>query len=134
VLSDLVYGTMSTNFYTGRSVTMVAWLKRIGGWIAIGLILAGAWWFLFRAHAKHESAASKEKELAPIPVTVLAAGHRAIERFVSVVGSLQGIDEIVLTPKVEGRVKTVLHEINDILKPDAPLLVIDETDCKLAES
>ena len=43
-------------------------------------------------------------------------------------------EEVVLTPKVEGRVKTVLHDVNASLAPETPILVLDDVDHKLAEA
>jgi multidrug efflux pump subunit AcrA (membrane-fusion protein) len=110
----------------------MTWVKRGLGWVAVLAILAGAWWFLFRSHAKSEE--KVDKTVAVVPVTVQPVECRSVERYAAVVGTLQGIDEVMLTPKVEGRVKAILHDINAVLAPDTPLLVLDDVDHRLGES
>jgi multidrug efflux pump subunit AcrA (membrane-fusion protein) len=112
---------------------MMTWGKRLLGWVGVLLVLAGAWWFLFRAPAKGDEKKTV-KAITAVPVTVQPVVGRPVERFAAVVGTLQGIDEMTLTPKVEGRVRAILHDINDVLAPDTPLLVLDDVDHRLAES
>ncbi len=112
---------------------MMVWVKRILGWVGIVAVLAGGWWWLQAAGAKHEKA-HEEKPIEAVAVTVYPVVQQAVERYASVVGTLEGIEEVLLTPKVEGRVKTILHDVNASLAPDSPILILDDVDHKLAEA
>lgn len=111
---------------------MMGWVKRVVSWAVLLAILASGFWLLSAKHGKQEE--KQDRTIATVPVTVQPVTERPVARHVEVVGTLQGIEEIVLTPKVEGRVKAVLHDLNAVLAPDAPLLVLDDVDHKLAES
>ena len=57
-----------------------------------------------------------------------------MQRAVTVVGSLYGQEELTLSPKVEGRVARVWHDVGERVKPGDLLLEIDPIDCQLAVS
>jgi multidrug efflux pump subunit AcrA (membrane-fusion protein) len=67
-----------------------------------------------------------------VAVTVEPVALRSVRRSVNVTGSLYGRDEVSLTPKVEGRIVKIYHDVGDIVKPGEPLLDIDPTDYQLA--
>jgi multidrug efflux pump subunit AcrA (membrane-fusion protein) len=67
-----------------------------------------------------------------VAVTVEPVTARAVQRTVAVVGSLYGCEEVALTPKVEGRVVKIYHDIGDVVRPGELLLEIDPTDYRLA--
>lgn len=76
------------------------------------------------------SAASQEPR--PTFVTAAAAELRPVERHVSVVGTLNGFEQITITPKVEGRVKVIHYDVGDRVPPGTILLELDDTDYRLA--
>jgi len=55
-----------------------------------------------------------------------------VERHVAVVGTLNGYEQVTITPKVEGRVKVIHFDIGDRVTPGTVLLEIDDTDYQLA--
>jgi len=48
------------------------------------------------------------------------------------VGSLYGKDEVTITPKVEGRILKIHHDVGDVVRPGELLLELDPTDYQLA--
>jgi multidrug efflux pump subunit AcrA (membrane-fusion protein) len=71
-------------------------------------------------------------ERPAVAVTVAAVETREIQRLVEVVGSFRGLEEVTITPKVEGRVVKLHHDVGDIVAPGDVLLDIDPTDYELA--
>lgn len=69
---------------------------------------------------------------APVPVTVTKVEIRPVQRRVSVVGTLDGMERITVTPKVEGRVLATHFDIGDRVPPDTTLLELDPVDYQLA--
>lgn len=69
---------------------------------------------------------------APVPVTVAKVEVRPVQRRVSVVGTLDGMERITVTPKVEGRVLNTSFDIGDRVPPDTTLLELDPVDYQLA--
>lgn len=92
------------------------------GWIPVG-----------RGVAKTpvDPAAATVKPVEAIAVTVAAAVPRAVERRVRTVGTLHGFEEIEIAPLVDGRIRTVLHEVGDLVRPGEPLLEMDDADFRL---
>lgn len=77
-------------------------------------------------------ASTTERPANAVVVTVGKTTTRQVERSIDVVGSLVGFEEIVISAKVEGRVKKVSHDIGDRVKPGTILLEIDPVDYQLA--
>jgi RND family efflux transporter MFP subunit len=71
-------------------------------------------------------------EPAPVLVTTVPIEIRPVERRVSVVGTLFGFDEVTLTSKVEGRIRSIQHDVGDRIPPGTVLLELDDTDYQLA--
>lgn len=67
-----------------------------------------------------------------VMVTVEPVSYRAIQRTVEAVGTLHGFEEVVISAKVEGRVKKLHHDVADDVKPGEVLLEIDPTDYLLS--
>lgn len=67
----------------------------------------------------------------PVSVSVATAETKAVQRRVSVVGTLYGFERIVVTPKVEGRVTATLVDVGDRVSPNTTLLKLDPTDYQL---
>jgi RND family efflux transporter MFP subunit len=58
--------------------------------------------------------------------------HRFVQRTVEAVGTLHGFEEVAISAKVEGRVRRLLRDVADRVKPGELLLEIDPTDYELA--
>lgn len=71
-------------------------------------------------------------EAAPVPVRVATVEVRPVQRRVSVVGTLHGFEKVVVTPKIEGRVRVIQVDVGDRVAPDAILMELDPTDHQLA--
>ena len=67
-----------------------------------------------------------------VPVSVSSVEVRAVQRRVSVVGTLHGFERITITPKVEGRVQAMHFDVGDRVAPGKTLLELDSTDYQLA--
>jgi multidrug efflux pump subunit AcrA (membrane-fusion protein) len=134
---------------TVRESAPAAHAPRKGGrrlrWLAYAFLgVAGALLLLGAATGRVPGlGAAKKKSPAPDPaaqrpppepvaVTVAAVTPRPVQRTVHVVGTLGGLEEVVITPKVEGRVARVRHDIGDTVKPGDVLLEIDDSDYRLA--
>ncbi|QJW94793.1 efflux RND transporter periplasmic adaptor subunit [Frigoriglobus tundricola] len=68
----------------------------------------------------------------PVVVTLEATVARPVQRTVSVVGSLYGREEVSVSPKAEGRVRWVRHDVGDEVAPGAVLAELDPTDAEFA--
>lgn len=126
-LPDTTVRTPSQPGFFGR------WIRRL--LYALFFIGAGAgvWWFVSHRGAKAvASATAPTTPVAPVMVTVAPVTARPMVRSVSVVGSLWGQEEITVAPKVEGRVKRILHDMGDVVHPGDLLLEIEETEFQLA--
>jgi len=81
-------------------------------------------------HKPEEKAAAKP--ITPVAVTVAQVTLRPIQRQVLAVGTLYGFEEVTVTPKIEGVVTRLLHDVGDFVKPGEALLEIEETYYRLA--
>lgn len=79
---------------------------------------------------KKEAATSTEPK--PISVTVAPVKPQAIRRTVVVVGTLNGYEEVILAPKVEGRVIAIRADVGDVVAPGTTLLELETSDYELA--
>jgi len=69
-------------------------------------------------------------ELPTVSVTVAPVEVRPVRRTVSTVGTLHGYDQVVLSPKVGGRISRVIVDVGDRVGPGDVLLEIDPTDVR----
>lgn len=67
----------------------------------------------------------------PVAVTTAPVQLRSVQRVVTVVGTLAGYDEALISPKVDGRVLSIEADVGDIVIPGSVLLRLDPTDLKL---
>lgn len=81
---------------------------------------------------KTEQVVAVNAEAVPVPVSVASVKVRAVQRRVSVVGTLHGFERITVTPKVEGRVRVTNFDVGDRVPPNTTLLELDPTDYQLA--
>lgn len=90
----------------------------------IGLIAFGG------CAPKKEAATSTEAP--PVSVTVAALKKQTVRRSVSVVGTLNGYEEVILAPKVDGRVIAIRADVGDVVSPGATLLELETADYELS--
>src|SRR5262245_58782862 len=107
------------------------WLVRLV-WIAVGVAGLAATANFVRRGGPPEKATRRSAEVQPVTVTVEPVRRVPVRRSVTVVGTLFGEDEITLSPKVEGRVVRVWHDVGERVKPGELLLEIDPVDYQLA--
>lgn len=69
---------------------------------------------------------------AVVMVTVEPVAQRAVRRTVEAVGTLHGFEEVIISTKVQGTVRTIRHDVADRVAPNEVLLEIDPTDFELA--
>lgn len=93
------------------------------------------------ANARHENAlksklttesAAETRDSAAVMVTAEPITRRLVQRNVEGFGSLHGFEEVTISARVEGRVKTIQHDVGDRLLPGERLLEIDPTDYELS--
>jgi multidrug efflux pump subunit AcrA (membrane-fusion protein) len=84
------------------------------------------------AKTPEEGAAVAKRPAAPVAVTVSDIVRRPVQRSVKIVGTLQGYDEIQISPLVDGRIARIRHDVGDVLRPGEPLLEIDDSDYRMA--
>jgi multidrug efflux pump subunit AcrA (membrane-fusion protein) len=105
--------------------------------VAVGVVaLAGGLGISSRGERPAGSGAAEAvpspAEKPPVAVTVAPVTLRPIQRTVEVVGTFRGLEEVVITPKVEGRVMKIHHDVGDTVAPGDLLLEIDPIDYQLA--
>src|SRR5262249_15064722 len=124
----------------GRKGTMLGFITRRKLLIVVLLVpvVAGGAWFAFGASRR------QPKEALPPPsgltprdagaalITAAPVASRRVERTVEAVGTLCAFEDVTISARVEGRVKRILHDTSDRLKPSEVLLQIDPTDLELA--
>ena len=108
--------------------------------VAVGLLAVGALagWFM-RARADSEPKIALESTAAQNPnsaisISTSTVSTRKLNRHIDAVGSVHAYEDLVIAAKSEGRVLRVLHDMADLVQPNAMLLEIDPTDMRLAVS
>ena len=112
-----------------------AW-RRAAAFVAL-VLFAGS---LLGCHSKSASTPKSEgvegsavnAEATPVSVTVATVETRDVQRRISVIGTLQGFEHIVVTPKVEGRVREMKVDVGDRVGSGAVLMELDPIDYQLA--
>ena len=79
--------------------------------------------------SKEETQTTKSQEPTAVVITTAPMQLRSIQRSVSVVGTLAGYEEVVISPKVDGRVIGIFADIGDTVIPGAILLELAELRC-----
>lgn len=72
------------------------------------------------------------KVVPAVPVTVGAAAPMAVRRSIPVTGTLNGYEDITLSPKVDGQVVATKFDVGDVVKPGDVLLELDPVDYQLS--
>ena len=115
------------------------------GWLgtllraAVLLATFGSGWYAATTQVGHPTketlppeSIAEGRQAAAVTVTVEPVSTRTVQRTVEAFGTLYGFEEVSISARVEGRVRKVLHDIADDVKPTEPLLEIDPTDYELA--
>jgi multidrug efflux pump subunit AcrA (membrane-fusion protein) len=109
--------------------------KRVRRWLlTAGVVGLGAVGFVAFGRSGTPTATVPEAraEKPAVAVVLEPVTARPVRRTVTVVGSLYGRDEVTVTPKVEGRVLKIHHDVGDVVRPGETLLELDPVDCRLA--
>lgn len=79
-----------------------------------------------------QAAPPKSTELTAVTVTVAPVQARAVQRKINLVGTLNALETVAISPKVSGLVERVAVDEGDRVKPGELLVEIDRTDYELA--
>ena len=88
--------------------------------------------FLIPACAPKSETSGKSEEAKPVTVKVADAKPTTLRRTVPVVGTLNPFEDVVLAPKVSGRVLRVFKDVGDRVSPGELLMELDEAEYRLA--
>jgi RND family efflux transporter MFP subunit len=112
---------------------------RFGAMLAVTVFCLGgaAWAFgLVGPKKTKEKLTDESRHVALDPSIVVVTTEpvliRKVERTVEAVGTLYGYEEVVISTKVEGRIKKIQQDVSDRVSPGALLLEIDPTDYDLS--
>ncbi len=72
------------------------------------------------------------KAVAAVPVTTAAVAERSVRRVIPVTGTLHGLEDVTLSPKVDGQVTAARFDLGDVVLPGEVLLELDPTDYDLS--
>lgn len=110
--------------------------RRLWTWLVIVALLIGAGVYvsgLLKPRASAVASASViSKEAKVVTITTARVTPRALQRTVPIVGTFYGMDEVAITPKVDGRIVKILKDVGDLVRPGDLLMEIEEVDYKLA--
>jgi RND family efflux transporter MFP subunit len=101
-------------------------------------ILATAWTLGYAGFGggKRESLSPEPTAVEPpagaIAVTLASVALRPVQRTIETVGTLHPFEQVIECAKVEGRVRRILHDVGDRVKPGELLLEVDPTDFELS--
>ncbi len=102
-------------------------VRRFFGALTLAFLLS-----LIPACAPKSPTTEGKAELQPVPVTIAPVNTTVVRRTVPVVGTLHGYEDMVVSPKVDGRVARVFKDIGDTVAPGEVLFELDPTDYVLA--
>jgi RND family efflux transporter MFP subunit len=100
--------------------------------VALGVIGAASLALSGCGHAQAKHLTDKSDDLQPVSVTVAPVELRPVVRSVEAVGTIDSFEEVVISAKVEGRVRRIAHDVSDRVKAGETLLEIDPVDHDLA--
>jgi len=107
--------------------------------LLVGIAIVGVAWTLSYGgfFGSDRESLPEESETSPhlpgaIAVTVAPLRLQPIQRTVMSVGTLHAFEQVTVSAKVEGRVRKILHDVGDRVKPGELLLQIDPTDFNLS--
>jgi RND family efflux transporter MFP subunit len=101
-------------------------------------ILATAWTLGYAGlggpprEALPQEPAAVEAPPGAVAVTLESVALRPVQRTIETVGTLHPFEQVIECAKVEGRVRKILHDVGDRVKPGDLLLEVDPTDFELS--
>jgi RND family efflux transporter MFP subunit len=101
-------------------------------------ILAMAWTLGYAGlggpprEAMPKEPAAVEAPPGAVAVTLDSVTLRPVQRTIETVGTLHPFEQVIECAKVEGRVRRILHDVGDRVKPGDLLLEVDPTDFELS--
>jgi RND family efflux transporter MFP subunit len=101
-------------------------------------ILATAWTLGYagfgggKREALPPESSATEPPAGAVAVTVASVALRPVQRTIETVGTLHPFEQVIECAKVEGRVRRILHDVGDRVKPGELLLEVDPTDFELS--
>jgi multidrug efflux pump subunit AcrA (membrane-fusion protein) len=110
------------------------WLLTIA--VVVPVVAGGAWMAsggLARGGRATLPTDATTRDPATVAVTAEPAVVRDVPRIVEAVGTLYAYEEVILSAKVEGRVRRIDREVADRVQPGDSLLEIDPTDYQLSK-
>ena len=112
---------------------------RLIAFLLVGLgVLAMAWtlgYAGFGGSSREALPADSTADQAPdgaVAVTLESVARRPVQRTIETVGTLFPFEQVVECAKVEGRVRKIVHDVGDRVKPGSMLLEVDPTDFELS--
>lgn len=115
-----------------------SWAKMVFFWVLAIALTGGGYLFLsgkFQGDKREKLPEDTEPTVAKgtaVVVTVDTVKPKPIQRSVEATGTLHGYEEVIVTAKVEGRVKAVHSDVGDQVKPGDLLVEIEPTDFEQA--
>ncbi len=67
-----------------------------------------------------------------IPVEVVKTRYEALERYISATGNIVPRQQVIINPKVQGRIERIYVEEGDFVREGAPLVQLEKTDFAIA--
>jgi multidrug efflux pump subunit AcrA (membrane-fusion protein) len=95
--------------------------------VGILLALAGCG----REDGAASPAAAGAQRDAAVPVTLAPVRHENVDRTVSVIGSIYGDEQVLISAEVPGRISRIVADVGDRVAEGAVLARIDPTDYQL---
>ncbi|MBW2039599.1 MAG: efflux RND transporter periplasmic adaptor subunit [Deltaproteobacteria bacterium] len=75
---------------------------------------------------------AKEAVEAAIPVEVVRARHATLKRYISAMGNILPRQQVVINPKVSGKIEKIYVDEGDFVRRGAPLVQLEKTDFSIA--
>jgi membrane fusion protein (multidrug efflux system) len=120
-----------------RVVNKSSWWSRLFWLLTVVLALVVGW------VSRGKSFERPDKEMLPpettttasdpatVSVTIQPVTYRTVQRSVETIGTLYGYEEVSIAAKLDGRVRRILHDVSDAVRPGDLLMEFDPTDYEL---
>jgi RND family efflux transporter MFP subunit len=112
---------------------MAAFTRWLVPLVAAGVLLGGGW--ALRAARQEEAApAGSSGTRGPVAVEAVAVEHGAIEQRRELSGTLEATAEIVVAPKVGGRLDRITVDLGDAVRPGQVVAELDDEELAQAQA
>jgi len=102
--------------------------------LVVGAGMLGLGWALRSALGEHEAGQGAGALEGPVPVEVVAVEHGPIERRRELSGTIEAAAELVIAPKVGGRLERIEVDLADVVRRGQVVAVIDDDELRQAEA